>query len=335
MLNRIITLGIFILSIMTLSAQESRIGFSVSMNDNPNGLTDEATVALTNKINQILARNNAGTSAASSILFSIRPELIFTQSNVVNTGMRQLYVERGELTLYATNRADGNIFASVSISTEGSDKSKDFAIRKMINRINISDVRITNFIRTAQSRIEEYYATITPSLIIKAEMLAKQKRYDEAVILLSTIPETVDNYATVAELMASYYTSKIDYTAEQDINRVDVLLVKGDIDSALDILANIEPLSTFSPKAKQIVASIRTDMEKQNAEASAQRAAELELEMEQEQREFDNIVRLEEMRIAAAAKYAETTASDNTLADTLCNSVLGSFSDAIVGIITK
>ena len=57
--------------------------------------------------------------------------------------------------------------------------------------------------------------------------------------------------------------------------------------------------------------------------------------MEQEQREFDNIVRLEEMRIAAAAKYAETTASDNTLADTLCNSVLGSFSDAIVGIITK
>ncbi len=335
MLNRIIALGIFVLSLANVSAQESKIGFSVCSDKTQIGLNDGNAAILVNKINQILARNNAGATATSSILFSIRPELVCIQSDVVNTGVRQVYVERGELTLYATNRADGNIFESVAISLEGSDISKDNAIRKMINRINISDVRITRFIRSAQSRIEEYYIDITPKLIIKAETLAKQKKFDEAIILLSTIPETVDNYSTVSELMVSYYTAKLDYSAEREINRVETLLVKGEIDSALDILTSIDPLSTHSASAKKMVAAIKSDMEKQRADEAAQRAAAMELEMEKAQREFDNSVRLEEMRLKAANSYAESSITDNQLVDTLCGSVLGSFGDAIVGIITK
>ena len=57
--------------------------------------------------------------------------------------------------------------------------------------------------------------------------------------------------------------------------------------------------------------------------------------MEKAQREFDNSVRLEEMRLKAANSYAESSITDNQLVDTLCGSVLGSFGDAIVGIITK
>ena len=295
-------------------AVKSRIGFSYEPGTYPVEITDNVARTLENKVNQIISRNCAGASIASSAVFAIRPEVIITSQDVVSTGMRGVYVSRGEVTLYAVGLLDGNTYASIIIPIEGSaPNNAQAAINQMIQRINVSDVRIVRFIQTAQQKIEDFFVENTPVLMQKAEVLAKKGQYEEAVAVLSLIPESVSSYETVAKRISEYYTAAIDIEAEKQMNEVDVLLVKGEIEAALDILAKIDPLSTYSPKAKEKINKIYQQMiaERQAAkeqseiartERALQRAEAEKRRIEEDQRQFDNQMKLEKMRLEAAIR---------------------------------
>ena len=294
-------------------AVQSRVGFSYEPGTYPIEITDNVARTLENKVNQIISRNCAGASIASSAVFAVRPEVIITSSNIVNAGLRDVYAIRGEVTLFAVGLLDGNTYASVILPVEGHGNTEQIAINQMIQRINISDVRIVRFIQTAQQKIEEFFVENTPVLMQKAEVLAKKGQYEEAVAVLSLIPESVSSYETVAKRISEYYTAAIDIEAEKQMNEVDVLLVKGEIEDALDILAKIDPLSTYSPNAKEKINRIHQQMiaERQAAkeqseiartERALQRAEAEKRRIEEDQRQFDNQMKLEKMRLEAAIR---------------------------------
>lgn len=308
-MKRILFTAFLLLLAVKIDAQESRIGFSAWVEAMPAEMDDSNVQTLTNKVDQIITRNSAGATTASSVLFSIRPELVITQSDVVNTGVRPVHVVRAELTLYAVGRMDSSTFGSVVVPLEGNGNSMQTALRSMCNHIRIADPQFTRFIRTAQQKIEEYFIDITPTLLTKADMLAKRQEYDQAVMLLSLVPETVAGYDAIANQMAVYYTDKINLEAEKEINIAKALLVKGDVDGALDILATVDPLSAHAATACKMVKSVKDDMDAQQARASADKAAGYERSMEQKQREFDNQMVLEKMRLDAANKYSAQSTS--------------------------
>ncbi len=312
-------------SIQSMGAQESRIGFSVQLSSLSEELSEANQNILKNKIEQIIARNSAGAVSASSVLFSIRPELIITQNDIVRTGMQDVYVYRAELTLYAVGQADENVFASVVIPLNGNGRSKNEAVRQMLNRLNISDVKITRFIRNAQEKIENFFIDNASAFILKADMLAKQRKYEEAVIVLSFIPETVAGYDAISERISRYYMQKIDMENEREINRAEALLLKDDVAGALDILAAVDPLSTYYDKAKKIMKKIKADKDA----AMAAEAERLEREMELREREFDAQKRDEELL------YAAKNSTQGTLTDSVGGVILDCFKDIAVGIITN
>ncbi len=316
-MKRIFSFIVFLGVTFILCAQvavQSRIGFSYASGTYPSEITDNVARTLENKVNQIISRNCVGATIASSAVFAIRPEIVILSQDVISTGMRGVYVSRGEITLYAVGLLDGNTYASVIIPMEGSaPNNAQSAINQMIQRINISDVRIVRFIQTAQQKIEEFFVENTPVLMQKAEILAKKGQYEDAVAVLSLIPESVSSYETVAKRMSEYYTAAIDIEAEKQMNEVEVLLVKGDTEAALDILAKIDPLSTYSPKAKETITKIHQRMlaERQAAkeqseivrtERALQRAEAEKKRVEDQQRQFDNQMKLEKMRLEAAIR---------------------------------
>lgn len=309
--------------------QESKIGFSVWKQTPPAELDENNTKLLYNKIEQVIARNSAGAVSASSVLFAIRPELIILQNDVVRNGVQDIHVYKAELTLYAIGCADDNVFASAVLSLNGNGRSQQEAIRQMISRLNISDARLTRFIRTSQEKIETFFIENAPTIIAKADLLAQQGRYEEAVAMLSFIPETVGGYDSILERMSEYYQKEIDLYAEKELARVDVLMVKGEIDEALDILASIDPLSSHYGKAKRKVATIQAGIDAEMEAQAAARAQKLEMEMEAEQRRLDNEIRVAEMQKAAQMS------TKGSLSETLGGTILDIFKDVTIGLITK
>ena len=158
-----------------LQAQESHIGFSVKYDDASGKLDEDNTKLLCNKIQQVIARSNAGCVSASEVLFAIRPELTITQDDVVRTGMQDIHVYQAELTLYAVGCADNNVFHSTIVQLKGNGRSQHEAERQMLTRLNASDPRLTRFIHTSQERIEEFFVNNAPVFIAKADLLAKQE----------------------------------------------------------------------------------------------------------------------------------------------------------------
>ena len=304
---------LFVFSVLSQNTFKSRVGFSYEPGSYPVEITENLARSLENKVNQIISRNCAGASIASSAIFVIRPEVFITSSNVVNAGMRDVHAVKGEITFYAAGILDGNIYASVVVLIEGHSNTEQGAITQMIQRINVSDVRIVRFIQTAQQKIEEFFVENTPILIQKSEILAKRGQYEEAVSVLSLIPESVSSYESVAKLISEYYTAAIDIEAEKQMNEVDVLLVKGETEAALDILSKIDPLSSYSAKAKEKIDKIHSQMvaarqaakeqqEIAQAERMLQKAEAEKKRAEEEQRQFDNQMKLEKMRLEAAIR---------------------------------
>ena len=325
-MKRLFIFNILLLLIFGVNAQEtiqSRIGFSYTPGNYPPEITESVARTLENKVNQIISRSCAGASIASSAAFAIRPEITITSSDVVSTGMRGVYVTRGELTLYAVGLLDNNTYSSVRIAIEGSaSNSQDAAINQMIARVNITDVRIVRFIQTAQQQIEQFFAKNTPILMQKAETLAKKGQYEQAVAVLSLIPESVDSYPTVATRISEYYTAQIDLEATAQMHEVDVLLVQGKKNEALDILTEINPLSTLFPQAKAKINSIYQEAvnarkaikEKEEMERNERLLQKAQVEKErkeEEQRNFDNQMKLEKMRLEAAIR-GNSMGSGNT-----------------------
>ena len=117
-MKRLFIFNVLLLLIFSVNAQEafqSRIGFSYTPGNYPPEITESVARTLENKVNQIISRSCAGASIASSAAFAIRPEITITSSDVVSTGMRGVYVTRGELTLYAVGLLDNNTYSSVRI----------------------------------------------------------------------------------------------------------------------------------------------------------------------------------------------------------------------------
>ena len=316
-MKRLFLLNVLLLLIFGINAQEtiqSRIGFSYTPGNYPPEITENLARSLENKVNQIISRSCAGASIASSAAFAIRPEVVISSQDVVSTGMRGVYVSRGELTLYAVGLLDNNTYASVRIPVEGSaSNNAQAALNQMILRVNISDVRIARFIQTAQQKIEEFFAKNTPILIQKADALAKKSQYDEAVAVLSLIPESVDSYTTVAARISEYYTAQIDLEATAQLHEVDVLLAQDKKTEALDILAEINPLSTLFLQAQAKINSVyqeavearkavKEQQEMERNERLLQKAQVEKERKEEEQRNFENQMKLEKMRLEAAIR---------------------------------
>lgn len=301
---------------MTCFAQTYKIGFSTWLR-NPSDRLDEANAnMLVSKVDQMIARNCAGVTTASSVMFAVCPEIIFTDENVVRTGARNVYVKRGELSLSVINRMDGSQFAALSIAVEGSGTSESQAVRGMLARINIADTRFTHFIRGAQERIVKYYAAILPSLLTKAEMYASKQQYEDAILVLSVIPETTEGYDAVATRLTDYYQKELNTVAQRQINKAKALLVKHDRNGAIDILSDVDPLSDKSEEAMKLIDRIRDEIKseenavaeaaaKAQAQAAVERAENARRQMEMKRMELDTEAKIAKYRYLGATKYAD------------------------------
>ncbi len=263
-------------------------------------LPEYARKALYQKLIQVVTQNGFGSTSGELFLTA---NVIVTDKQVTATVPAQFVISL-EVSFYLLNLQEKVILAELALPLKGIDKTENRAISQAINNLNPRNPTVRNFMNQCRTKVIDYYTTRIPALLAKARSLADRADYAEALAVLAAVPESVDEYPAVADLMVSIYTQEIDKKAMTAIQEANAQLAAQDYIAALNALLTVDASSTHFDKAVKMIASIKQQLDaKAKAEAEAE-LAKYEAELATRQKAHDDEVMLEKMRIEAAKEEA-------------------------------
>lgn len=162
-----------------------------------NGMSAKNLSALKLKVEQIIARNNAGAASATNP-FIIQPELVVGETKKTEGLLRDVTLVMGELSLTARNKFDGSVYGTAVIEVQGdATGSADEAISSLISGIKVTDPAFVRFIRTSRKRIAEFYDQNCATILKKGQALVAAGSIQEAADYLAAVPATAPCYDEV------------------------------------------------------------------------------------------------------------------------------------------
>lgn len=196
------TLFCFLLLLFALNASaQEEIHFVAGM-PAQNGMPANAVNALKLKVEQIIARNNAGATSVYNA-FVIQPELVLGETKKTEGLLRDVTLVTGEFSLTARNKYDDSVYGTVVVEVQGdATGSKDAAISSLISSIKVTDPAFVRFIRTSRKRIAEFYAQNCPAILKKARGMVAAGTLSEAADYLAGVPATAPCYEEATALLA-------------------------------------------------------------------------------------------------------------------------------------
>lgn len=313
------SLAAFALSILTVlpvQAQEPEAKIPLT----PYVIYEIETVpsaALSSLQRKLTAMATANGFAGTSDTFLLTGVPTVTDVSMTPTAPAQFVVTM-DVEVYVVNSPEEVIVAQTVYSLKGVGASEQKAIIGAINQINVKSIDTRRFMENARTKIIDYYAGRLPSIISKAQSMASMKRYDDALSVLAAVPECLDEYPQVADLMVDIYTKKIDLAADSLIRSASAKLALDNIEGAVADLVKVDPYSSLAPKADKMVSDIKA-----KADAEKQLALEQELESYEYERElarkmYEDEVELSRKKLDLAKEMsaaAVTASSDSQSSD--------------------
>lgn len=156
-------------------------------------------------------------------------------------------------------------------------------------------------------KIIDYYTTRIPALTAKAKSLADRTEYDQALAVLASVPESVDEYPAIADQMVAIYMKKIDKDGTAFLQNAKAKLAQHDLEGALNELIRIDPSSNCFAKATEMIDAIKQKADEKEKAELEREMQQLEAEKEAQQKAQENQVMLEKLRIEAAKKQEKIT----------------------------
>lgn len=264
-------------------------------------LADYAKKILSQKMVQIVTQNGFGSSSGEIVLTA---NVAITDKQVTGTVPAQ-YIISMEVSLYVLNALEGVVIDETSVTLKGIDKAENRAMVQAINGLNPRSPAIRNFMNQSRSKIVDYYTTRIPSLLAKAKSLADRTEYEEALAVLSYIPESVDEYPAIADQMVKIYLKKANKDAQGLIQEANAQLAVKDYPKALNALIAVDPSSAHFGTAAKMINTIKQTINAEQKAALEVQLKQIEADKETRQRAQDDAVMLEKQRIEASKKAAE------------------------------
>lgn len=276
-------------------------------------IPEQAQKVLLQKLRQVSTQNGFGSFSGDFVL-TANPLLI--NKSVAEIIPPQTLIEL-EISIYLLNIQEQIIVDEIAISGKGLNSNETRAFIQAIQVVNPRSPAVRTFMKGCREKITAYYTTRVPALLAKAQSLAEREQYQEALAVLSSVPESVDEYSAVAEQMVAIYLKEIDKKASGILQGVKAALATKDYEKALELLLQIDPSSTYFKEASTLIDSVKANIDAQE-----------KTELEERQRALDDRMKLEKMRLEAAQKmgasYAQET-EKTAIEEKLTDWFLGKF----------
>lgn len=157
------------------------------------------------------------------------------------------------LTLYIADAQDRKVFASVEIPCKGIGNSDERAYTQCLNVINPQNKAISDFIAEGSQKIVDYFNANYPAIIKRAQAAQASREYDEALFILTAIPECCNGYDQAMQIVGEIYKQRVDYEGAQLLAEAKAEWSADPTDAgaakAGALLAQIDPMSASYPAA--------------------------------------------------------------------------------------
>lgn len=199
---------LLLLTVSTLHAQSFLIAPAHLQSDYQ--LPVQVDTQIKTKMQKALSQQGTNSSPEKAV-FALVPQISILSEQTTATVPPISKVEY-EIVFRVVNIFDGTVFGTYSFSVNGQGSNKINAIAKGLKKVSLSKEDFSAFLHRTKNEILDHYEKEALKIIKKATSAMNMKNYDEALSMLSQVPEDIPSYDKVLQLMEKNYQL---YTEEQ------------------------------------------------------------------------------------------------------------------------
>lgn len=258
-LSLIACLGVYSITLAQNATNKSedvgKIAITTYLPNQVEDLSDNFMNMLSNKLDQITSTNGISSSSSDS-RFIITANIIVLSKDLVASAppMTALTLD---VTLYIGDGIDGKKFASQSLTIKGVGTNETKAYIEAVKSIKQNDPMLQSFVSKAKIKIIDYYNSRCDQVIKESQNLVNQNRYDDAIYMLTTIPEEcTDCYNKAMTAILPVFKKKIDKDCKLRLAQANSIWNSNPnsdgANQAGEILSSIDPQSSCIKEAQEL-----------------------------------------------------------------------------------
>ena len=231
-------------------------------------LSEQVKGLLEGKLNQIVTQNGVGGSDHNG-RFVLMANITESTKDII-PGPPQMVAITLQMELTVIDAIEQKRFSSVFIELkgvgEGSNENK--AMMEAVKKINPKKQDVVDCIEMAKNKIINYYRTQCDFIIREAMAQSTQENYDEAMRILSEIPEVCEDcYVKSLEFVDNVYQKKVDKECKLVLKKAESAWIsnmnpQGAKDCA-QLLNTLSPFSSCNEEAEKLMVEIERKLEKE------------------------------------------------------------------------
>lgn len=226
-------------------------------------LSDEAAKLLQTKLTQIITANGvADNEYITRFILTARINVI---TKDIVAGPPQRISQKLEITLMMGDVEADKLYSTMTIIAMGVGTSETKAYIAAIKSIKPRNAKITAFMEESKQKIVDYYESNSEEIIAEAKKLAGMQNYEEALTLLSSVPNVCSRcYKECSELAPSIYYDWINADGAYCLQQAQTIWAeqpnKQGAEKAMEYLSKINFAATCMPDAQKLTEQIKKKM---------------------------------------------------------------------------
>ena len=191
-----------------MAAETQYLPISVYAADESETFPQGAKAMMENKLTQLLTKNGiAGLDYMGQFVLTVTST---PMDKDVIPGPPTKITEKMEMNLYIVDTYAKTIFSSTSFTVRGLGETETKCYLNAISNMPLQSPALTKFIDEGKDKIIAYYDHEGEQLIKKANFLAGQKQYEEALYWVTLIPQQSQHYDAALAAGLDIYQKYLD-----------------------------------------------------------------------------------------------------------------------------
>ena len=227
------------------------------------GLSESTCKYIESKVKSIVSVNgNWESSDFSRLVLAIK--IHPTRHDVTATAPVRVNLEC-EVFFSIGDITDNHVFKTAQIKLSGIGLSEENAYTAAFKALTPNNATITDLLNETRPAVDSYYTTHCQQIIQRANTLRETGNYDEAIYLLTSIPDVCsDCYGKCMKLTTSVYKQKIDNQSRELLKKARIEWMDGQdreaASRAANIMRGIDPNSSVYLEVKKLQNSITSKL---------------------------------------------------------------------------
>lgn len=227
-------------------------------------LPAEAAKSLETKLQSALTINGYADNGYTE-RFVLTAKVDITQKDITPTTPTRIS-QKMDITLMVGDVVENKLYASVTLQVVGIGTNENKAFISAFRNIKGDNPKVQQMLNEAKEKIKEYYTSQCPAIISRAQGMADTQAYDEAIFLLTSIPDVChDCFMQCQQHARIIYQQKIDANAIVLLEKAKATwAVKQNAQGAsevADIICQINPKSSHYAKVVTLRSAIEAKLQ--------------------------------------------------------------------------